>query len=415
VKFLNLSKIIPDFALKSILLILGRVLAMGLSFLITMLTARFIGGDEYGKYTFLFAIVNWVSLIFTLGLDSVPKMLAAVDTIENQRKLLGGFFVFSCFMNFLLVLVLLIISAFIDTVFHVTVGANLFWLAPFAGANLFQILIEWACFGLRKPAILSAILILSRLTNLLFVIIFMGMGVKSAELYYFAFLLSGWVFFGSGWLFLRPSFDDLKKNLNYIKLDFNVFGRDTYIGRVPAVLANGIDRILLGYFVSNRQLGFYGLSQSLSNPIVFVGSAVSQVAYRDFSNSKKISLRMFVSTFLVSLLAYIVTCGLGLICVRFFLSPEFHGMTPMIFLLSLSAFFQSLYAPFNSFLGAKGQGKMLRSLGWTYTLSSLFLFTIAIPLWGEIGAASASVLINIIWFLQCVRKYNQIKINVFEE
>jgi len=104
-KFPQYSKFLSNFAWQSILLIAGRVSAMGMSFAISMIIARSLGGSEYGRYIFLISIVNWVGLVFTFGLDSVPKMLAAVQEPDHQKKLLGGFFAFTGCMSLLLTLV----------------------------------------------------------------------------------------------------------------------------------------------------------------------------------------------------------------------------------------------------------------------------------------------------------------------
>jgi Na+-driven multidrug efflux pump len=52
---------------------------------------------------------------------------------------------------------------------------------------------------------------------------------------------------------------------------------------------------------------------------------------------------------------------------------------------------------------------MLRNLGWTYTVSSLVLYFVSIPLWGVTGAAYASGVINLIWLLQCIWMYLKVK------
>jgi O-antigen/teichoic acid export membrane protein len=395
--------------LKSILLIAGRVSAMGMSFAISMIIARSLGGSEYGRYIFLISIVNWVGLVFTFGLDSVPKMLAAVQEPDHQKKLLGGFFAFTGCMSLLLTLVLWICSIFVDSIFHISIKMTLLWVAPLAGANLFQVLIEWACFGLKKTNILSGILFISRLLNLLVVIFFIQQRITSAAPYYFGFLLSTGIFPIVGWITLQPDFSELKQSLREIQIDLKIFGKDAYIGRVPSNLAYNIDRLLLGYFSTSKQVGFYGLSQSLVNPVVFVGGAVSQVAYRDFSSAKEISRKMMLTTIIVSLLASAATCVFGVLCIIFFLPLEYRGVLPLLFIMSLSALFQSLYAPFNSFLGSKGKGRMLRNLGWTYTVSSLVLYFVSIPLWGVTGAAYASGVINLIWLLQCIWMYLKVK------
>jgi O-antigen/teichoic acid export membrane protein len=407
-KLPNRPGFLSDFAWKSTMLIAGRGSAMGLSFFTSMIIARAMGGDEYGRYTLVMALVNWGGIAFTFGLDSAPKMLAALQEPDLYRSLLGGFFAFTGGMSFFFTLALWMCSFFVDTIFHYSVGNILRWAAPLAGANLFQVLIEWACFGLRKPGILSAILFASRLINLITALIFVKLGIVAASSYYLVFLLSTWVFPIVGWLTLRPTFTGLKHNLLDIWTDMGLFGKYAYIGRVPAVLANNLDRLLLGYFASTRQVGFYGLSQSLTNPVIFVGGAISQVAYRDFSNAPAIQRKMIISTLIVSGLACLATFGFGVICVKFFLPPEFRDMLPLLFILIFSGLFQSLYAPFMAFISAKGSGKMLRNFGWTSTLFSVGFYTIFIPLWGAIGAVSATSLISFLLLIQAIWLYSRL-------
>ena len=248
--------------------------------------------------------------------------------------------------------------------------------------------------------------------NLVAAIIFIQLGIKSASLYYLALLLSAWVFPIIGWIALHPIFSGLKQNLHEIWVDLDGFGKDAYIGRVPAALANNLDRLLLGYFATAQQVGLYGLSQSLTNPVVFVGGTISQVAYRDFSKADSINRKMIIATFAISVLALAATCGFGVICILFFLPAEYHAMLPLLFIMSFSALFKSFYALFNSFLASKGKGKMLRNLGWTYTVISLVFSGLFIPFWGVIGAAYAAVLINLIWLIQYIWKYIKLKDSV---
>jgi len=79
-KFPQYSKFLSNFAWQSILLICRSCFCNGHEFAISMIIARVVGkGVSMGVYIFLISIVNWVGLVFTFGLDSVPKMLAAVQ------------------------------------------------------------------------------------------------------------------------------------------------------------------------------------------------------------------------------------------------------------------------------------------------------------------------------------------------
>ncbi len=391
----------------------SRIFSMMLGFITAPLITNALGAAEYGRMAFAIGVVTWLNLLFTFGLDSAPKMLANLNDDQEQRRLVGGFFVIVGMMGLLFSATVAILSTFIDHYFKVVSGPILLMVAAGVWALPMQLLVEWMLYGLQRSMILSLVVILPRLVYLCAVLMLVQSGVANAGNLYLAHVISTMTVFIIGVSYLHPRLDGLSRSLHSIWQDLQSFGRYAYIGRVPAVLVYHVDKLLLGWFTDARQIGFYSLALTLSAPVALIGNSVSQVVYKDLAAAKSIPRSVILLTFLSGCVAALGVAIVGTLAIRYLFPAEFKETIFYLAFLCIATSFQTFYAPFNSFISAKGHGRILRKMGWTYSAGAIFFDAGLIPLLGVIGAVIGTILSNAVWLVQCIWYYRRIIMGVY--
>ena len=83
---------------------------------------------------------------------------------------------------------------------------------------------------------------------------------------------------------------------------------------------------------------------------------------------------------------------MGKSIVIFLFSNKYLPVIPLILPLTIAAFFQGMYQPYNMFLTAHKKGEWVRNIAWMVAGINLVTYLIFIPKLGAMGAAIASAI-----------------------
>jgi len=113
--------------------------------------------------------------------------------------------------------------------------------------------------------------------------------------------------------------------------------------------------------------------------------------FKDFAKKEKIPRKVIYINLLWLSLCCLGLVVLGKYIVIILFGVEFIKVAPILVILAFANFFRGMIQPHNRFLGAQGQGKLLRNTAVVLTACNLLGNLTLIPLFGAIGAAYASL------------------------
>ena len=388
--FLNLTR--TKTAKQTGILYSSQILAMALGLIIAPIVTRILGPEKYGIFAFILAIITFISLFFEFGFFSAgARLLAISKNKKKDRELIGTLTLITIGISLSFFFTLFIFSFFVDSIFHTQAGNILRSISILAAIIPFQYMLQQICQGaneIKKMAIANVAPKLWYLAGLLIVISFFKLNVFIIlVLSLTGIIVAVGVIIWS----LKPRFNNLKKNFKAIWKETKEYGRHVYFGRVASMATYDSDRLLISYFANTTSVGFYSLAMALTNPMFLLPSSLSIILFKGFAQKKRIPKKViyFIFLWLLGWCLGLVLVGKYIVVLLF--SQRFIKVTPILMILAFANFFRGMTQPYNKFLGAKGQGKFLRNTAIVLTICNLAGNLTLIPLWGAIGAASASL------------------------
>lgn len=403
--YLNISNNLKDLlntksSRQTLVLYSSQIALLGLGITINVINTKFLGPLNYGVFTFTLGIIAFVSLFFEFGFSSAGSRLLAISKNEkDDRGYIGGLIVVTIGIALLFVITIFFLSFFVDSIFHTHVSNLLRTFSILVCGFPFQYMIQQICQGSNKIKILSAYNITPSIWYLASILIVIS---HSNLTIYLALLLNllGLIFAAIFAIYrFRPSFINLKNNLELLFRHTKEYGFYIYIGRLASVSSSQLDKILISYFVNTTWVGFYSLAASITSSMALLSISLSMTLFKDFSHMKQIPKKLIYFNFL-----WLLCCVLGLeifgkYIILFLFSDKYLSAATLIFPLAIAGFFQGMYQPYNMFLGAHGKGKWLRNMALIMTCANFFGNIILIPLWGAKGATIAGAIGMMTYYL----------------
>ena len=389
-------------------LYLSQIIALFLGVFTGIINTRVLGPEGYGILAFFLAITSFTVLFFRFGFFSASGLLIAQAKEERkERELAGASIVIAFLIGISYSFFILILSFFVDDIFHTNIGWILRYTSFMLIALPFTFLIPQVGRGMNKIERMSLFNVIPKVIYLLGAL----MLLKIIQIEPFHFILLSIfstiiVVFVVMRLF-RPLFNNIRENLKEIWKKNKEYGFHLYLGQIADQSTYQLDRIFITYFVSTTQLGFYSLAMAITTPMVGLSSSLTSSLYKGFVDRDRIPKKVIYYNFL-----WLAACVIGLaifgkfIVVTLF-TENFLAAVPLILPLALAGFFQGMYQSYNRFLGAKGKGKWMRNISITQSIFNLIGNFFLILYWGAMGAAIASAIATLIAYLGHIYYYRK--------
>ena len=386
----------------------AQLIGIPLGIITSMIKTRVLGPENYGILAFYGTVTGFTLLFFRFGFSSSAGLLVAHEDDENEmRRIIGATVIIFLLIGTSYSLFIFGFSFFVDNLFHTNVGYILKWVAIPLIVAPFTFMIGSITQGANKIGTLSFFRITGEVLSVLGLLtlfafsklnvvslIILGLGIS---------IVCKLFIIGS----LKPSFDELKLNLNKLWSKNKKYGIHLYFGQIADLSTYQLDGIFISYFVNTTQLGFYGLANTVTSPMVMLSRALSISLFRDFAHLNRIPKKVIYFNFL-----WLASCAVGIILIGKYIvvllfSARFLPVASLVIPLAFAAFFQGAYQPYNMFLGAIGRGKWMRNMSFIMSMVNLGGNIILVPLWGAMGACIASVLGNSSFYLSCIFYYKR--------
>ena len=393
-------------AVKSSILFGCRIAAMATRIIISPLTANILGTSEYGSMSFALNVITYMQIIFTLGMDSAPRLAAQTDSPKEQGELVGTYVLLFAVWGVLFGLVLWAMHGWVDSVFAVDAGELFGLLAPIAIIIPISVLTEWLLRGLGRIRLLGYAMLFPSLLYLLGVIwLSYQQDVTAGQVLLVRYLTIAVVQIGVLAL-LKPRLTNLRHQAKRIWGDFRAFGWRVYTGRIPAALAD-CSQLALGYFVSAETIAYYNIALALSAPVELVGTSYAQTLYRGMIHHDQLHPQQRWTSALVSAATAIGVPLAGTLLIVLAYPADFRQAIPLLFLLSAGRAFRGGYALYNQYLSSHGAGNIMRRVSLIGAAVEIVATLLLVYLFGVYGAAVSLIIYNCFTLAQYVINYHR--------
>lgn len=187
---------------------------------------------------------------------------------------------------------------------------------------------------------------------------------------------------------------------------------------IAAAVSKQADKIILGYFVSNAEIGVY---HAMNRTALLIGiillTANSGLAPRfselmelnKLDEIKKLATKSTKYITLFSALIFIIIITLSKPLMNF-IEIDFNEGFYILLILSVAQLFSAWVGPVGSFLMMSGNEKVNQNTSVTFAILFIFVNIIFVYLWGILGTAIATSFLiigrNITYVIIVKRKYN---------
>ena len=383
--------------------IAGDLIFIAISLIVTIYLARHLGTVGFGKYNFVFAYLAFFSILTDLGLQKI--LIREMSRDESiAPKLIGNAYIIRSILTiFALVLAMIIITSMsypADTTTYVYIAAFTLLFVSFSDfyATIFQanLRMEYNMFAKLIYKILSAGLILwiifshGTLMQIMIVLVFSEM-VKTLINYSFSRK------------FVKPCFAiDLELWKYILKESLPIA-----LSSVIWVIYFRIDVVMLSIMIGDIPVGLYSAAYKLSEPLLLISGALMislfPIMSASFKNSKDSLQKSYrLSIKYIFIIALPIAMGTTLIADKIILliyGNQFADSISALQILIWALVFTSITPVLTHLLTAIGKQKLNTLSSALCAVLNIILNFILIPILSYNGAAIATVISSIIFFI----------------
>jgi len=403
----------------------SSVVVLALHFFQKPLLARYLGPDGLGLFSMAIMLAAIIELIAAFGFDSAVIKYTA-EYKEDKSKL------YSLFSSaFITVLIIGVITSLALFVFANTF-ADVFNMPPlslllkiyavvFPFSLIHGIVISYFN-GLREMKYYAFIGILRASLALAFILalLIIGLGVVGAILgTVFAIIVTV-----SGAMvlmkrFVHFTFSDYKKNTKMLAS----FGSRLVGANMIGQIYYYVDTLMIGYFLTSTDVGYYAVAISLSRFFWLVPRAMATVAYPAISEYWAKDNHQAINKLVDKATKYsaciLVFAGMSVIffaedIITFLFTPEFLPAVLPLTILIIGTVTSGILRSIGGIFASVGKVNLVLKISAIGAVGDIILNIALIPIYGIIGAATAttaSYVLNVGISLYFLRKVLAIKLD----
>ena len=383
-------------AKQTLFLFVAQIFGMVVGFVSNMLLAKQMGATNFGIYSLSLAIITFISIFFEFGyFSSASKMLANNHDINLEKKIFGTSIIIACVLSAFFIVFALVISFLLGKIFSDEIGRIIRISSFISWSFVIPFFMELILKGSNHIGYLAGFNIFSKILFVVFLSLLFIFERLTPLNTLLSFSLSYAVAFAIYAYMLRPNFSGFFEIFRAINSENKRYGMHVYVGRVIDVSTYNIDRLLIGYFMGSKDVGFYGLANSMATPINSLSAAMSSTMFKTLANSSKIPPAVLKANLAWVFLAFVLANILGYLIINFYLKEEYSDVLLLLLLMSIAVCFQALYQPYNAWINGHGYGKELKKANIKMTIMTALSSILLVPIMGAIGACVSSMISNL--------------------
>ena len=395
-------------------LIFGKIIQMLINFIVGILTARYLGPDNYGLISYAGAYTAFFSSICTLGINSVI-VKEFIDIPKEEGKIIGTALGLRAVSSLFSAITIIAISLVLDAGEPTTV-----WVVTLCSIgvifNIFDTFNYWFQSKLQSKKTAIASLIAYSVTALYKVILL----IAGKSVIYFALAISV-DYICIAVILIIFYIKDKSGKISFSKCYAKELLRKSVHFILPGLMVaiyGQTDKIMLKHMISAAEIGYYATAVSICNVWCFVLSAIidslnppiMQAYNEDKSKFQRLNIILYSIVFYISVFVSLLFTVFGKYVISVLYGAEYLPAVAPLRIITWYTAFSYLGMARNAWVVCENKQKYLKYIYFSAAISNVMLNIILIPLWGASGAAAASLIAQIIttmvvpFFIKDMRK-----------
>ena len=373
----------------------GRAVQLGLTFITTMLVARYLGPADNGRLTYVYSYVQLFLPLCTLGMnDIIVKEL--VEDKENNEEILGTMIVLRSAVSIIsMICSILLVSALNDSPIYGTITLLQSFSLLFQSFDGIMYFYQSRLMSQKSGTVYALAYILSSIYRVFAIILKKGIG-WFAFAYSFDFVRVAMLLYGvyrkdrnSFGFSIDRAKDLLRKSHYYI-----------FAGIMIVIYGKVTDILLLGKMVDETAVGYYGAATTLCNAWPFILTAIIDSAnpiiidlYKENRELFRTRVRqLYAAVFFISIIVALMINLMADLIIQIPYGNDYAPAAVPLRIFSWSTAFSYLGVARTAWMQCEKKTRYETVISLFGALANIFLNYILIRQHGIKGAAFAAVL-----------------------
>lgn len=381
-------------------IIFGRIIQMVLSFIVSIITARYLGPGNYGVLNYAMAYVAFFTSLCTLGINSII-VKEFIDKPQDQGVVIGTTLLLRIISSLLSSLMIVLIVAIVDKGEPITIIVS-----ALCGLSLvfqvFDTFNYWFQARYQSKITAFATLVAYVLTSTYKIVLL----ILGKDIFWFAFATS-FDYICVAILLLYA----YKKN-NGPKLKVSLKKGKSLLSRSYHYILSGMmvaiygqtDKLMLKQMMDSTNVGYYSLASSVNSIWVFVLAAIIEsmvptiMRYYKEDNKeafKKKNRQLYAMVIYISAIVAICFLFFGEWAIILVYGEAYAPAADILKIIAWYTVFSYLGVARDSWIVCENKQKYLKYMYFSAAVMNVVLNYFMIPIWGSQGAAIASLITQI--------------------
>ena len=381
-------------------IIVGKCLQMAISFIVGIITARYLGPSNYGVISTATAYTAFFQPFCTLGLSAVFVKIV-IDDKENAGKYLGSGIVMRLVSSILTMIVMLLLVTLLnpnDRILQIVSFIHSFVLL-FQSFDLFDYWYQ----SQYQSKYSSTIGVIGYAVSAAYKIVLLVLG-KSVQWFAFATVLDYLVIAIIYMIYTVPKNKiKLSVSKSHTRLLLNS-GKPFIISNVLVVSYGYLDRIMLSKMMDSASVGLYTTAVAVCSLWVFVLAAfinsmrpsVVESHQQDSKIFEKQVIRLYAIVIWVSIAVSAVICIFAPTIISILYGSEYIGAVNPLRIITWYTGFSYLGVARSIWIVCENKQRYEKYFALGGVVANFGMNAILIPIWGIEGAAVASLVTQIV-------------------
>lgn len=395
-------------ARQSAVMYVSLVASLVLGIASSVITTRLLGPQDFGNFKFIQTIWSIGMLFVTFGLFTTGgNLLAAKDSPESERALMGSLLVIACVISLCFSLLMALTSFPIGQVYGQELGSKIWLFSALVFVFPLQLCLQEA---LRGTNDITSLALLNALPQLIFIFAALGVNhwvVFSLNMALFLSILGLAATVTIVVIRAKPDFEFIRQGVREVMENNRAIGLHIFVAILVTTITAQLGQFSLAYFYDTRQVGMFALALTITMPLTMIPNAISTAFFKHFSTQECIPRKVVVAAVAIS----VVTLLAFLVVIRevilFLYSAQYIEVVPLAYICAVGAILHGIGDVYNRYLLAHGKTAVLRANATTLGVINVLGYTFLVVWWGVIGAAITKILVDAVYLASMLLYYGQ--------
>lgn len=404
-------------------LIIGRIVQMLLSFIVSIITTRYLGPQNFGVINYVTAYVTFFSSICSLGINSII-IKDFINNPKEQGKAIGSSILLRVIASIFSTIMIIGIISVVDRGESETI-----LIAFLCSLGLifqsFDIINYWYQSRYQSKITAIATLVAYIATAIYRVVLI----ITHRSIAWFALATSIDYIFLSGVLLAfykknnGPSFKvSVIKGKELLRQSYHYI-----ISGAMVAIYSQTDKFMLKHMLNETEVGYYSLAHAINIMWVFVLQAIIDSLYptimklhkTDYKAYEKKNRQLYAIIIYISIFVAVCFVALGKWAIVLIYGKEFEAATLPLNIIAWYTIFSYLGVARNAWIVCENNQKYLKYMYFSAAVINVILNFFMIPKLGTSGAALASLLTQILtsmvlpYFIKDMRPNVKLMVDAF--